>query len=179
MSFLWHERDSALRVFSMYPVSQWLWFKPPLCKWSPFQTDVASPLKGGSEVRPAEGHPSLTSLLISVPYSAKHAQLCVKEIHEVSVSTWLFFFFFLFSPLSRPYTSTAHTSSRLYQTCVSPTLDVWKELTVFALTNDVSTCVSGRGNINCLNLILVHPGQAVMDLLALISFSPPIICAHI
>lgn len=92
MSFLWHERDSALRVFLMYPVSQWLWFKPPLCKWSPFQTDVASPPKGGSEVRPAEGHPSLTSLLILVTYSAKHAQLCVKEIHEVSVSTSLFFF---------------------------------------------------------------------------------------
>lgn len=86
-------------------------------------------------------------------------------------------FFFLFPP--RPYPSTAYTSSRLYQTCVSPTLDVWKELTVFALTKDVSTCMSGRGNINCLNLILVYPGQAVMDLLALISFSPPIMWTHL
>lgn len=43
-------------------------------------------LKGGSEVQPAVGHPSLTSLLILVTYSAKHAQLCVKITVEVSVS---------------------------------------------------------------------------------------------
>lgn len=53
---------------------------------------LESPLRGGSEVCLTEGHPSLTSLLILVTRSAKHAQLCVKEIHEVSVSMRFFFF---------------------------------------------------------------------------------------
>lgn len=50
-------------------------------------------------------------------------------------------------------------------------LNVWKELTVIAPADDVFRCVLGWRSINSLKLICVYSGQAVMDLLALISIN--------
>lgn len=127
-----------------------------------------TPLKGGSEVRPAEGHPSLTSLLILVTYSAKHAQLCVKEIHELSVSMWFFFFFFypiLFNSLQK------HTF--ISNMCFFNTLCVKRIDCDCADKWCFQLCVRlVEHKFSELNLCLLWVGSD--GLLALISISPPL-----
>lgn len=119
-----------------------------------------------SEVHSAEGHPSLTSPLILVTYSAKHAQLCVKETHELSVSMW-FYYSVLFDSLQR---RTVISNMCFFNAPMCEKNWLW-----LAPANDVFRCVSGKWSINSLNLIFVYSGQAMMELLALISINSVVI----
>ena len=120
--------------------------------------------------RPAKGHPSPKSPQLLVTYSAKHVQLCAKEIHELSVSVWLFYSFKLFHSvlLDSLQKRTVISNMCFFNAPRVKRLERW-----FALTNDVSRCASGQRNINSLSSICVYSGRAVTDLLALISIGSP------
>lgn len=110
----------------MYPVSQWLHLKSCSINEVHSRWMLKTPLKGGSEARACRG----TSIIdITANFGDIVGKTC-PAVCERNTWTQCFHVTVVFFSLSIPYFSTAYKSSRLYQTCVSLTLYVWKESTV-------------------------------------------------
>lgn len=149
----------------MYPVSQWLWFKSQsinevTSRWRSKQS------KSSEGSLWSMGLPGTSIIDISANFGDILSKICPDVCER---NTWIQYFHVIFFT---PYFSTAYTSSS-YIKRVSLTIYVWKELNVICSDKlSFQMCVRLVEH-KFTDLIFVYFGQALMDLLALISISSP------